>query len=188
MIRENDLIGYLSQAYQQDDALWQLLGSMPVSKTLRPGQMVFKDSHQPEALFVHQGILKGLYYDDKGREHVTRFWKERQVILLTGAQQPNIATADHLQALEPSSLSAINYASATALKLAPGQVARFAAKILLTDRNMAELKSHLCALPAREAYKKFKKFLPEDRVHLRDIASFLGITPQTISEIRKSTK
>ena len=186
MIRENDLIDYLSQAYQQDDALWELLGSMPISKSLRPGQMIFKDSRQPEAFFVHRGIVKGFYYDDKGRERVTRFWKESQVILLAHAQQLNITTADHLQALEKTSLSAITYASALALKHSTDQIARFAAKILLTDRNMAELKAHLCALSAREAYGEFKKFLPESRVPLRDIASFLGITPQTISEIRKS--
>jgi len=187
-MRENDLIGYLSQAYQEDRPLWQLLGNMPVSKTLRPGQMLFKDSGQPQALFVHQGIVKGFYYDDKGREHVTRFWKEKQVILLAEAQRPDITTADHLQALETCWLSAITHASADPLKLSASQIARFAAKILLADRNMAELKAHLCALPAREAYGEFKKFLPENRLHLRDIASFLGITPQTISEIRKSAK
>jgi hypothetical protein len=187
-MRESDLIGYLLQTYQEDGALWQLLGSMPISKTLRRGQILFKDSGRPQALFVHQGIVKGFYYDDKGREHVTRFWKERQVILLTDAQGPDINTADHLQALETSRLSAITHASASTLKLPASQIARFAAKILLTDRNMAELKAHLCALPARQAYGEFKKLLPESRIHLRDIASFLGITPQTISEIRKNAK
>jgi len=187
-MRENDLIGYLSQAYQQEDALWQLLDSMPVSKILRPGQMLFKNGLHPEAFFVQRGIVKGFYYDDKGREHVTRFWQERQIILLADAHEVNITTADHLQALEMAKLSAITYASAGSLKLSAAQIARFAAKILLADRNMAELKAHLCALPARQAYAEFRSFLPESRVHLRDIASFLGITPQTISEIRKNTR
>ena len=175
-------------AYQHEEAIWKLLRAIPVSETLRPGQILFKDTGQPHALFVHRGILKGFYYDDKGREHVTRFWKENQVILLTQPHQPTITTADHLQALEPARLSAITYASAGPLKLSAGQVARFTAKLLLSDRNMGELKTHLCALPARQAYGEFQKLFPSNSLPLRDIASFLGITPQTISEIRKNRK
>ena len=187
-MRDNDLIGYLSQAYQRDEVFWKLLAGLPVSKTLRPGQMLFKDNGQCEAYFVHCGMVKGFYYDERGREHVTRFWNEGHVILLANTHQPGIATADHLQAVEISTLSGINYSSTATLKLSAGQTAFFAAKVLLADRNMAELKAHLCALSARQAYQEFKKYLPESRLHLRDIASFLGITPQTISEIRKNAK
>lgn len=187
-MRENDLIGFLSMAYQHDETMLKLLQAMPVSETLKPGQILFKDIQKPQVLFVHRGILKGFYYDDRGREHVTRFWAENQVILLTNAHQPTITTADHLQALELSRLSAITNASAGPLKLSAGHVARFTAKVLLSDRNMGELKTHLCALPARQAYGEFQKLFPSNSLPLRDIASFLGITPQTISEIRKNTK
>lgn len=187
-MRDNDLIGYLSQAYQREEAFWKLLAGLPVDNTLRPGQMLFKHSGQCETYFVHRGMIKGFYYDEKGREHVTRFWNEGQVILLADASQPGITTADHLQAVEASMLSQISFSSTAALKLSAGQTARFASRVLMADRNMAELKAHLCALPARQAYDEFKKYLPESRLPLRDIASFLGITPQTISEIRKNAK
>lgn len=187
-MRENDLIGFLSMAYQHEEAIWKLLQAIPVSESLKPGQVLFKDIHRPQVLFVHRGILKGFYYDDKGREHVTRFWKENQVILLTNAQRPTITTADHLQAIELARLSALTHASAGPLKLSADQLARFTAKVLLADRNMAELKTHLCALPARQAYVEFQKLFPSNGLPLRDIASYLGITPQTISQIRKNSK
>ncbi|OJV15209.1 MAG: hypothetical protein BGO21_29840 [Dyadobacter sp. 50-39] len=182
---EHNLIEAILAAYDKDEALAELLNRMPVNRTLRKGQILCKDTDRPQAFFVHNGTVKGFYYDENGRERVTRFWRDRQIILLTNAQQDDIATADHLQALECARLSVFTQATALRLGLTQLQTARFAARILLLDRNLGELKAHLCAMPARQAYAEFQHHFFAYKLPLRDTASFLGITPQTLSEIRK---
>ncbi|WP_342089044.1 Crp/Fnr family transcriptional regulator [Dyadobacter sp. OTU695] len=184
----DDLIGYLAQAYREDDLLWRALRKIPVNITLARGQLFFKESPSPAAMFVHQGLVKGFYYDIKGKEQVTRFWTKNQMILLSSAHQASVATADCLQGIEKARLSAINPYGAGQLRLSDSQTALLATKLLLFDRNMAELKALLCSFSAREAYMQFQRFFPHHSIPLRDIASFLGITPQTISEIRKSSR
>lgn len=184
-MKEQNLIEWILAAYQPDEALLELLIKMPVSKTLQKGQILFKDADRPEAFFIQKGTVKGFYYDELGREMVTRFWRDRQIVLLTNTHDARITTADHLQALEGVKLSAFTHAASLRLGLTQLQTARFVARILLADRNLAELKAHLCAMPARQAYAEFQKHFAAYRLPLRDTASYLNITPQTLSEIRK---
>jgi hypothetical protein len=65
---------------------------------------------------------------------------------------------------------------------------KLSSKIILNDRNLGELKSFLCSLPTAHGYVQFQQIFPAHRLLLKDIASYLEISPGRMSEIRKNSQ
>jgi hypothetical protein len=184
-----EMLEYLSSFYKIQNELEDFLKKTMIHKRVGRGAIFHKEGSAAQIWFIQEGLAKGFYYDQDGREHITRFWSENQMILLTSpSERFHMGTADHVQLLENASLTTLSHASIAYMHQSYAQTARFTSKILLADRNMAELKSYLCALPARQAYQQFKRYFPYRRLPLKDIAGFLEITPGTLSEVRRENK
>jgi CRP-like cAMP-binding protein len=126
---------------------------------------------------VESGLLRSYSIDDKGKEHIYMFAPENWII----ADNCKISSPCNLfiDALEDSALiisekeEAILNANVTSL------VSRLSA---LQDRILGLMSS-----PAIERYEIFLKTYPAitQRVPQRMIASYLGITPEALSRVRK---
>ncbi|KZS40440.1 hypothetical protein AWE51_05675 [Aquimarina aggregata] len=149
---------------------------------LKPGEVV-KDEY-----FIVKGCLKVYSIDDKGVEHISMFaikdwWTGDIASFLT--QQPSNYFIQALEETEVIKISRKNYD--LLFKKIP-KFERFyrilyqkslANYILRSDQNIS--------LSAEDRYFNFVKKYPSlvNRVSQKDIASYIGVTPEFLSVLRK---
>lgn len=155
-----------------------------IQKRYKKGDVLRQNGQTPMIWYIKSGLAKGYYQDQEGKEHVTRFWKEDQVMLLATGSMHKTA-ADRIMLLEDSLLTTLSDSSIIYLYHSFREAPKLSSKIILNDRNHSELKSFLCSLPAAQGYEQFRQIFPEHRLLLKDIASYLEISPGRMSEIRR---
>lgn len=139
--------------------------------------------------FVNKGCLRTYYIDDKGLEHIIQFaiedwWTGDMYSFLT--QTPARYTID---ALEDAELFCLDKPSLEELYIKVPKFEKFFRHLLqnafiAVQRRIIESMS----LTADERYCRFIENYPlmEQRLPLKQIASYLGITPESLSRIRSS--
>jgi CRP-like cAMP-binding protein len=139
--------------------------------------------------FVNKGCLRTYTIDERGLEHIVQFaiedwWTGDMYSFLT--QTPARYTID---ALEDSELLYLDKPSLEELYIKVPKFERFFRNLLqnafisLQERIISNLSK-----PADERYCNFIEKYPlmEPRLPLKQIASYLGITPESLSRIRSS--
>lgn len=138
--------------------------------------------------FVVKGLFRAFTTDADGHEHVVMFamedwWVADLLSFLT--QTP---ATQHIEALEDSTVLQIEKGELENLYLAVPTLNRFF-RILLQNAFVAGQQRILASISqtAEEQYLAFIQKYPslEQRIPQNQIASYLGITPETISRIRK---
>lgn len=141
--------------------------------------------------FVTEGCLRQYYIDDKGVEHTLMFafedwWAGDMYSFLSG--QPSKYT---VEALEDSTLLLIERQRLEELYDEIPQLNRFY-RILLQNAYiaMSDRISQTLTMTAEERYYAFLQRYPhfEQRLSLKHIASYLGITPESLSRIRNQRR
>lgn len=137
--------------------------------------------------FVTSGCLRTYEIDQKGQEHIIQFafedwWTGDMASFVTG--QPATYTID---ALEDSTVLLIEKPLLEQLYAKVPKFERFF-RILLQNAFVALQRriSGNLLLTAEERYHDFQTRYPhfEQRLSLRQIAAYLGITPESLSRIR----
>ncbi len=138
--------------------------------------------------FVTKGCLRAYTVDAHGAEHVMQFaiedwWISDPHSFLTGT--PATYTID---ALEDSSVLLMDKPSRDALMITVPKMERVfrllqESHLIATHRRISESLS----MSAEERYTRFLETYPKlsERISQGQIASYLGITPQSLSRIRK---
>lgn len=158
-------------------------------RTLRKKQYLLQagDVSRQEC-FVNKGCLRTYLVDDDGQEHIVQFaveewWTGDMHSFITG--QPSLY---HIDALEDCELLLIEKQAWEKMFADIPKFERFFRMLLQNafismQRRIAENMS----LSAEERYMNFlQKYAHfEQRLPQRQIASYLGITPESLSRIRK---
>lgn len=159
------------------------------SKTIDAGQFLLREGDVCRyESFITAGCLKTYYSDENGSEHILDFlieewWADDLYSFLTGTP----ATLN-IRAIEKTSVLQI---SKSDLELLYQEVPKFERlfRILFQNAYIAQQKqiNAMLSTPAEERYLQFCKMKPyaEKRFSQKDIASYLGITPQFLSAMRK---
>jgi CRP-like cAMP-binding protein len=138
--------------------------------------------------FVVKGCLKNYYQDENGFEHIIDFlieewWADDLYSLLT-----QTASRSNIKAIEDTDVLQI---SKTDLELLYQKIPKFERffRILFQNAYITQREQINLALsaPAKERYLLFVKKKPyaEKRFSQKDIASYLGVTPQFLSTMKK---
>ena len=139
--------------------------------------------------FVEKGLLRAYTVDDKGQEHIAMFGMEDWWISDMYSFLTETPATQFIDALEDSVIYSIDTADLEKLYLKVPKFDRFF-RILLQNAFIANQKRVLASISqsAEEQYLAFTKKYPslEQRIPQHQIASYLGITPETISRIRKA--
>jgi len=139
--------------------------------------------------FVNKGCLRAYSIDEKGQEHIVQFaiedwWIGDMYSFLT--QTPARLTID---ALEDSELFCLDSSSLENLFIKVPKFERFF-RMLVQNAFIAGQRRIIesMSLSADDRYCRFIENYPlmEQRLPLKQIASFLGITPESLSRIRSS--
>lgn len=162
---------------------------MFIPKKLRKKQYLLQEGEQGKYMaFVNKGCLRSYSIDEEGREHIVQFaieewWIGDMYSFLTG--EPSDYNID---ALEDAELLMIDRkAQNSILEHLPAYEKYL--RILLENNYVATRRrlNNMMAKTAEEKYLDFIKQYPHitQRVPQHMVASYLGITPETLSRARK---
>lgn len=141
--------------------------------------------------FVKKGLLRSYIIDARGKEHIFMFAPEGWIIGDIEAFTGNAPTVLYIDALEDSELELLSDKLFTGLKETYPEV--LSINIEKLTRRIAVLQRRVIMLmsaTARDRYQEFLKIYPSivQRVPQKMIASYLGITPEALSKIRREIK
>jgi CRP-like cAMP-binding protein len=138
--------------------------------------------------YVVTGALKCSIFDQEGTEHVLRFaiedwWATDEESFLTG----RTATLD-IEATEDCELLQIDYASLQELYQVVPAYERF--DRIAFQRSFIALQNRIYGLYAKSAEQRYTEFTRQypvisQRFAQKYIASYLGVTPEHLSKLRK---
>ena len=167
----------------------QLCKSFFTPKKLRRRQYLLQEGDVCKYVaFVEKGMLRSYTIDDKGSEHIMQFafegwWISDHFSFLTG--EPAVYTID---ALEDSELLLLSKQAEEQLLQKIPRFERYF-RILLQNSLIAAQRRLIGSLSqtAEERYNDLITGCPTipQRVPQHMMASFLGITPETLSRIRR---
>jgi CRP-like cAMP-binding protein len=183
------LISNISRHISLTEDEIEFLTSLLRSKSLKTGEFLLREGDICKyESFVIKGCLKTFYQDENGFDHVIDFsieewWADDLFSLLT--QTPS---KSNIKAIEDTDVLQI---SKTDLELIYQKVPKFERFFRILFQNayitQREQINQALSASAEERYLMFLKKKPyaEKRFSQKDIASYLGVTPQFLSTLRR---
>ncbi len=168
----------------------KLSRSFFIPKKLRRKQYLLQEGDVCKYVaFVEKGLLRSFAVDDKGHEHITQFafegwWIADQFSFLTGEPSEY-----NIEALEDCELLLLTRQAEDEMLQKIPKFERYF-RILLQNNLIATQKRLASSLSqtAEEKYNELISACPDTlpkRIPQHMLASFLGISPETFSRIRK---
>ncbi len=172
----------------EDEELNQLKALL-TPKKLRKRQYLLQEGDVCKFIaFTEKGALRSFSVDDKGGEHIIQFALEGWLI----SDLYSFLTAEpatyNIEALENCELVLINRsAHEELLKRFPKYETWIRLEITGAYVAMQRRLTSVISLPLEERYQAFTIAYPEivQRVPQHMIASFMGLTPETLSRVRR---
>lgn len=139
--------------------------------------------------FINEGLFRYLYIDKTGKEFTKNFITEGKFIVSYSAMIAQRASLLYIEALEDSTVLEIDYAQWVEVKKRHKcwsvlLIAMLEHAFVIKEKRERDL----LLLDAKERYLDFLNEFPtlENRVKQHMIASYLGISPISLSRIRKN--
>lgn len=161
------------------------------SRECRAGEILLKEgSIARELFFVVSGILKIVSTNEKGNEVIQYFIKENRFCTILYSFNGEVVSNEGIAAATDAKLLAF---SKPALNQLYAGLPEFKERLEdITHRTLLEKIKSRNSLMGEEATVRYQKFLANYpdillKVPLSDVASYLGITQQSLSRIRRNT-
>jgi CRP-like cAMP-binding protein len=161
-------------------------------RSLKKGEFLLRKGEVcKHETFITQGCVKSYYEDEQGLEHILDFciegwWADDLYSFFT--QQP---AESSIKAIEDTEVLQINRRD---LEIVYETIPKFERYFrLLFQRayiSQREQINAMLSVPAEERYRQFTKKKPyaEGRFSQKDIASYLGVTPQFLSAMKRKLR
>lgn len=170
-------------------SLESIINSDPKAKLkeFKKGHILqFEGDSKASAFYVKKGLLRSYIIDHKGKEHIYMFAPENWIIADLEALEFNEPVQLFIDCLENSEVILFDKDCLLKGDLPKEKIAE---NTQLLYRRIGKLQRRVLMLlgsPAIERYHYFINTYPElpNRVPQRMIATYLGITPQSLSSIR----
>ncbi len=176
-------------AFTEED--FALMETLYLPRTLRASEF-FQRAGEPatHGAFVATGCVRSYVLDAEGKEHILQFAPENWWIGdPSGLLAPGTPAQYFIDAVEDSTLLVFDRAAhETAIARIPGVAAAYRAglerKSAATDQRIL----NAISTSAEERYDAFVKKYPSivQRVPQFMLASYLGVTPETLSRVRRN--
>ncbi|MEZ4792799.1 MAG: Crp/Fnr family transcriptional regulator [Gelidibacter sp.] len=147
-----------------------------------------KNEHCKHTFFVEKGLLRQFSIDQKGREHILYFAPENWFVTDRDSAYFNRPSEYYIQALEDSQVVLIDEEFIHLLSKKVPKFTDFNNRLLHNHiRNLQSRINLMLGAMAEDRYLQFVKMYPDIllRVPQTMVASYLGITPESLSRVRR---
>lgn len=169
---------------------FDLIRSVFLFKRLSAGEFLQRAGDiTRHAAFVASGCLRNYVIDSKGKEHIVQFAPETWWLADATSLNHGTPSTFFIDAIEDSALLLID---ASSHQMLVDRVAGYAAAFRTGLQRHAAAKDQrivsTLSASAEERYLEFMRVYPSIalRVPQSMLASYLGVTPETVSRIRKN--
>lgn len=183
------LRAHIEKRIKLTDEEFNISSGFFVPKTIKKHQFLLNEGDVCKHLtFVNSGCLREYTIDNKGAEHIIQFAIEDWWVSDLNSFLSGLPATHNIDSLQDSEVLLLEKSARDKLLHEFPKMERFfrlliEANHVATHRRIADSLS----LSAEERYLKFMKTYPKlfEIVPQNQIASYLGITPQSLSRIRK---
>ena len=171
------------------DSLLEILSidTNSVTKTFKKKEIIQKQGViSKNAFYVKKGLIRSYSIDEKGKEHIFMFGAEGWIIADLESIEFNKQTELYIDCIEDSEIFvfSLDYFKANLMSKENHQK-----NLKLLARRIGSLQRRVIQLMSSSAKKRYEIFLetyPQlpNRLSQKMIASYLGITPESLSKIR----
>jgi len=171
------------------DELQQLENSIQIKNVTKGQILQLKGEVSEKSYFVKSGLLRSYSIDENNKEHIFMFAPEGWIIFDFVSQTYNTPSELVIEAIEDSELEILDK------KLIDNLLSK-SSKFRLSDtekltKRIAVLQKRVIMLMSATAWERYQDFLDTypnitQRVPQKMIASYLGITPEALSNMRSN--
>ena len=184
-----ELIEYLEKGISLSDDIVDDLKAITIERNIEKGEIILQESSSRKIqIFVASGCLRAFYITDKGKDHTLQFatknwWISDYTTLFN--------TEKSLLSIESLSHSKIMIIEQSQLVKLYSKFPQFGiANRMNLQNRIASLQKRIFGLLTMTAKEKYEQFIKDYDVFEKvipnyQIASFLGITPESLSRVRK---
>ena len=159
------------------------------TKTFKKGQILLSpDDLKSDAYFVNNGLLRYYSIDEKGKEHIIQFAPENWMLTDRDTTIFNEASSFYIEAVEETEVVIIKNNFFPSIQNIVPEILELNILMLHNSiRFMQKRINMLLSATAEERYLNFIKLYPNLTLRVPQwmIASYLGITPESLSRVRK---
>jgi CRP-like cAMP-binding protein len=159
------------------------------TKTFKKGQIILNAGDlKSEAYFVNSGLLRYFSIDEKGKEHIIQFAPENWMLSDRDTTVFNSPSVFYIDAIEDTEVVVVKKDFFPAMQDIIPEILQLNILMLHNSiRFMQKRINMLLSATAEERYLDFIKLYPNLTLRVPQwmIASYLGITPESLSRVRK---
>lgn len=167
-----------------------ILESILVSQKYAKGEMIFKEGEIcRQFLYIDKGLVRQFYFKH-GKEVTEHLGQEHTIVMCIESLFKEEPTKLQVEALEPTTVYALPKAELERVAMHNVNIQILYRKILEESLIISQIHADLVRFEtAQDRYKKLCKLCPQVvlRAPLVYIASYLQMTPETLSRVRAST-
>lgn len=181
------LVKHLSSIISISESLKEEINFISKKVAVPKGEVIININERCDQLFfVEKGLLRG-YYFEEDKEITNWFSQEQEFATCFYSFIANKPSVEIIQTLEDCELIRLNYSSLQNLYTKFPETERIGR--IITENYYIKLEERILNLQfktAKERYQKLSSSKPSllQRASLGQIASYLGITQETLSRIR----
>ena len=167
-----------------------ILESILVSQKYAKGEMILKEGGIcRQFLYIDKGLVRQFYFKH-GKEVTEHLGQEHTIVMCIESLFKEEPTKLQVEALEPTTVYALPKAELERVAMHNVNIQILYRKILEESLIISQIHADLVRFEtAQDRYKKLCKLCPQVvlRAPLVYIASYLQMTPETLSRVRAST-
>jgi len=169
----------------------EFIGNKALEKKLQKDDYFSEAGKVPMQVgFVLEGVLRGCYYNNKGEEITRCFISENSVVVDYVNLEANTSSSEYLQAATNCKLLVFSKQDWEELSQTIVGWDNIKNKMFQNCLFQKSRKGPVISQDATSRYLEFMKSYPSvlNRVSLSYVASYLGVTQQSLSRIRKNIR
>lgn len=180
---------HLSKIIDLTEEQWAEIEKFLVVKHIKKNEFILEPGEYSEDyFFVESGVIRSYTIDENGKEHVLQFGTENWIVSDRNSAFCKQQSKFYIQAIEDSTVILLNEKLNDLItRLNPNYLAAQNKLIQNHVRSLQDRINLLLGASAKTRYLEFMRLYPNQlsRIPQWMIASYLGITPESLSRVRK---